>query len=332
MPAVVMTGVSKTYRRRGGTPQKALDNLDLVVESGGVHGFLGPNGSGKTTTIRVLLGLVAADPGAGAVRLLDQPVPAALPEVIGGVGALVETPLFFPTFSGRLNLRLLAETAGVSRNRVEECLEIVDLRDRANDKFKGYSLGMKQRLGIAAALLKSPKLLILDEPSNGLDPAGIRDVRELIRRLGRDGRTTVLLSSHLLAEIQQVADHVSILARGRRVASGPVAEVLAAAASADVRVRVPDAAAGATVLTNAGFQLSPGAHPDGSPDWTVIVVHSVASPGDITRLLAEHGHYLEELTRVSPDLESAFLAITQDAGPPPDVAPYGAGTVPGSAA
>jgi ABC-2 type transport system ATP-binding protein len=218
MPAVELTTVSKTYQRRGRPPQKALDALDLVVEYGGVHGFLGPNGSGKTTTIRVLLGLVSAD--AGDVRLLDRPVPAGLPEVIGGVGALVETPLFFPNFSGRLNLRLLAETAGVARARVEECLEIVELTDRADDRFKGYSLGMKQRLGIAAALLKRPRLLILDEPSNGLDPAGIRDVRELIRRLGRDGHTTVLLSSHLLAEIQQVCDSVSILARGWRSPRG----------------------------------------------------------------------------------------------------------------
>src|SRR5687767_7278862 len=222
MPAVQLTAVSKSYRRRRRPPQKALDGLDLLVETGGVHGFLGPNGSGKTTTIRILLGLVAPDPGFGDIRLLDQPVPAGLPQVVGEVGALVETPLFFPGFSGRLNLRLLAEAAGVTRARVEECLELVDLADRADDRFKGYSLGMKQRLGIAAALLKAPRLLVLDEPSNGLDPAGIRDVRELIRRLGNDGRTTVLLSSHLLAEIEQVCDSVTILARGRRVASGPV--------------------------------------------------------------------------------------------------------------
>ena len=217
MPAVQLSAVSKTYRRRGRPPQKALDDLDLLVESGGVHGFLGPNGSGKTTTIRVLLGLVSADAGGGEVSLLDRPVPEGLPDVIGGVGALVETPLFFPGFSGRLNLQLLAEAAGVPRSRVEECLETVDLTDRADDRFKGYSLGMKQRLGIAAALLKSPQLLILDEPSNGLDPAGIRDVRELIRRLGRDGRTTVLLSSHLLAEIP--SRHERLLQRSP--ATGP---------------------------------------------------------------------------------------------------------------
>ncbi|MGY1616327.1 ABC transporter ATP-binding protein [Geodermatophilus sp. SYSU D00691] len=302
MPAVEMTGVTKTYRRRGRPPQKALDGLDLLVETGGVHGFLGPNGSGKTTTIRVLLGLVAAE--AGDVRLLDRPVPGALPEVVADVGALVETPLFFPEFSGRLNLRLLAEAAGLPRTRVEEVLELVDLHDRADDRFKGYSLGMKQRLGIAAALLKAPRLLILDEPSNGLDPAGIRDVRELIRRLGGDGRTTVLLSSHLLAEIQQVCDSVSILARGRRVASGPVAEVLASRSSGDVRVRVPEPVSAAAVLTGAGFAVSPA---DGA-----LLVHAVASPGEITRVLAEHGHYLEELTPVSADLESAFLAITGD--------------------
>jgi ABC-2 type transport system ATP-binding protein len=303
MPAVEMVRVSKTYRRRGRPPQKALDELDLLVETGGVHGFLGPNGSGKTTTIRVLLGLVSSD-GGGTIRLLDRPVPAGLPEVIGGVGALVETPLFFPGFSGRLNLQLLAETAGVARARVEECLELVDLTDRADDRFKGYSLGMKQRLGIAAALLKSPRLLILDEPSNGLDPAGIRDVRELIRRLGRDGRTTVLLSSHLLAEIQQVCDHVSILARGRCVASGPVAEVLASRGTGDVLVHIADPATAAGVLGRAGFSVSPA---DGG-----LMVHAVPSPSEITRVLAGSGHYLEELRRVTPDLESAFLAITGD--------------------
>ncbi len=307
MPAVVMEAVTKTYRgSRGRAPQKALDDLDLLVETGGVHGFLGPNGSGKTTSIRVLLGLVRAD--SGTARLLDRPVPQALPEVIGHVGALVETPLFFPNFSGRRNLRLLAEVAGVPRMRVEECLEMVDLRERADDRYKGYSLGMKQRLGIAAALLKAPQLLVLDEPSNGLDPAGIRDVRELIRRLGRDGRTTVLLSSHLLAEIQQVADSVTILTRGRRVAHGPVTQVLAGRSTHDVVIRVPDREGAAAVLRGAGLALSPFDDARGP----ALAVHDVAAPGEVTRLLAQQGHYLEELTPVHADLESAFLAITGD--------------------
>jgi ABC-2 type transport system ATP-binding protein len=304
MPAVQMTGVSKTYRRRGRPPQKALDGLDLVVESGGVHGFLGPNGSGKTTSIRVLLGLVSAD--SGSARIFDRPVPDALPEVIGHVGALVETPLFFPNFSGRRNLQLLAEVAGLPRTRVEECLETVDLRERGDDRFKGYSLGMKQRLGIAAALLKRPQLLILDEPSNGLDPAGIRDVRELIRRLGSDGHTTVLLSSHLLAEIQQVADSVTILTRGRRVAHGPVGEVLASRSTHDVVIRVPDRDAAGAVLHAAGYAMTPFDDPRGP----ALAVHNVTAPGEVTRVLAQHGHYLEELTQVHADLETAFLAIT----------------------
>jgi ABC-2 type transport system ATP-binding protein len=297
-----MHAVSKSYRRRGRPPQKALDGLDLLVESGGVHGFLGPNGSGKTTTIRVLLGLVSAD--AGDVRLLDRSVPAGLAAVIGSVGALVETPLFFPGFSGRRNLQLLAEAAGLPRTRVEEALDIVDLRDRADDRFKGYSLGMKQRLGVAAALLKHPRLLVLDEPSNGLDPAGIKDVRELIRRLGSDGSTTVLLSSHLLAEIEQVADSVSIMSRGRCIASGPVHEVLAGRSSGDVRIRVPDRAAAAAVLTAAGYVVT--------PTDEGLLVAAVTAPGQVTRVLAEHGHYLEELTPVAADLESAFLALTAE--------------------
>jgi ABC-2 type transport system ATP-binding protein len=305
MPAVVMEAVTKTYRgRRGRPPHKALDDLHLVVESGGVHGFLGPNGSGKTTSIRVLLGLVSPD--SGTLRLFDRPVPEALPEVVGHVGALVETPLFFPAFSGRRNLHLLAEVAGVPRARVEECLETVGLRERADDRFTGYSLGMKQRLGIAAALLKRPRLLILDEPSNGLDPAGIRDVRELIRRLGRDGRTTVLLSSHLLTEIQQVADSVTILTRGRRVAFGPVAEVLADRTTRDVVVRVPDRGSAVAVLESAGVALSPFDDARGP----ALALHDVHSPGEITRLLASHGHYVEELTPVHADLETAFLALT----------------------
>ncbi|MGY2081843.1 ABC transporter ATP-binding protein [Modestobacter sp. SYSU DS0657] len=302
MPALEMHAVAKTYARRGRPPQRALDGLDLVVGDGGVHGLLGPNGSGKTTMIRVALGLVRPD--SGEVRLLDRPVPGGLPEVIGSVGALVETPLFFPGFTGRRNLRLLAETAGLPRTRVEEVLEVVELRERADDRFAGYSLGMKQRLAIAAALLKAPQLLVLDEPGNGLDPSGMRDVRELVRRLGREG-TTVLISSHLLSEIQQVADSVSIMARGRCIASGPVHEVLAGAGAPDVRVRVPDPAAAAAVLTAAGYQVAPA--PEGG-----LLVHAVAAPAQVTRLLAESGHWLEELTPMTADLESAFLALTAE--------------------
>jgi ABC-2 type transport system ATP-binding protein len=298
----VWGGSQRVGRRRNKATLRALDGLDLTGEAGGVHGFLGPNGSGKTTTIRALLGLVRVDEG--ELRLLDRPAPEALPEVIGAVGALVETPLFFPGFSGRLNLRLLADTAGVSGARVEECLEIVELRDRADERFKGYTLGMKQRLGIAAALLKRPRLLILDEPSNGLDPAGIRDTRELIRRLGSDGHTTVFVSSHLLAEVEQVCDRVSIMARGRCVAAGPVAEVLAARGNGDLRLRVPNIPAARRVLEDAGHRVTE-LRADGA-----MTVAAAGSPSDLTRLLAEHGHYLSELSPVAPDLERAFLELT----------------------
>ncbi|MGQ0466846.1 MAG: ABC transporter ATP-binding protein [Sporichthyaceae bacterium] len=299
---IEVRGAAKTYRRRGKPPLRALDGVDLHVEAGGVHGFLGPNGSGKTTTIRVLLGLVAAD--AGELRLLGRPVPEQLPQAIGSVGALVETPLFFPGFTGRLNLRLLADIAGVSHARVEECLEIVDLRDRADERFKGYSLGMKQRLGIAAALLKNPRLLILDEPSNGLDPAGIKDTRDLIKRLGTDGHTTVFLSSHLLAEVEQVCDRVSIMAKGRCVASGPVREVLAHRATGELQLRVPNIPAARRVLEDAGHRIV-AQRTDGA-----LTVAPASSPEELNRLLAVHGHYLSELTPVAADLESAFLELT----------------------
>ena len=302
MTVIEVTGAQKSYRRRGRPAERALSGLDLVVETGGVHGFLGPNGSGKTTTIRMLLGLVRPD--SGQLRLLGQPVPQALPAVISQVGALVETPLFFPNFPGRLNLRLLADVAGISRLRVEECLELVGLRDRGDDRFKGYSLGMKQRLGIAAALLKQPRLLILDEPSNGLDPAGIREVRELLQRLGRDGQTTVFLSSHLLAEVQQVCDSVTILARGRCVAAGPVHSVLSGGGVGEMRVCVPDQRRAHEVLDEAGFSVV--------ADADALRVRGVTDPADITRALVRERLYLTELSPVAADLESVFLELTQD--------------------
>lgn len=216
---VEAAGVHKTYRRRGGRSTHAVRGLELTVESGGVFGFLGPNGSGKTTTIRLLLGLVRAD--AGQMRILGTEVPKHLPQVIGRVGALVEEPLFLPSFSARTNLSLLAEASNIPTFRVQQMLRLVGLTDRADDRVKGYSLGMKQRLGIASALLKDPELLILDEPGNGLDAAGIHDIRELITQLGAAG-VTVLLSSHQLNEVQQVCDRVAIMSHGQVVASGPV--------------------------------------------------------------------------------------------------------------
>src|SRR4051812_8158174 len=249
MTAVIeVDGLRKEYRRRRGGRVRAIDDLQLAVPAGGVFGFLGPNGSGKTTTIRCLLGL--ARPTSGSCRLLGAPVRGGLPDVIGRVGALVEGPGVNPGVSGGQALRILATTAGIAASRVDAVLERVGLADRADDLVNGYSLGMRQRLGLAIALLKDPELLILDEPANGLDPAGIREIRELVRALGAEGRT-VFLSSHQLAEVEHVCDHIAILARGRTVASGPIADVLASARPNAMWVRVADLASGAQTLVAA---------------------------------------------------------------------------------
>jgi ABC-2 type transport system ATP-binding protein len=298
-PAIEVEGLRKSFRRGLGSRHVALDGLDLVVEPGRVHGFLGPNGSGKTTTIRALLGLVRAD--AGSMRLFGHETPDALPDVVRHIGAVVESPQFFPHFSGRRNLRLLAQTAGVKRRRVDEVLEIVGLHDRAKDPVRGYSLGMRQRLAIAATLLKEPSLLILDEPNNGLDPAGIREVRDLMRTLA-DGGVTVLLSSHILAEVQQVCDSVSIVSRGRHVVTGPVSEVLATGATDEVKVRVEDAPYAATVLEEAGLSVR--------RETDHLIVSDVADPSWITQVLARRRLFVSELTPVGADLESVFLELT----------------------
>ena len=301
MAVIEIRGAHKTYRRWRKPPEHAVRGLDLDVEPGGVFGFLGPNGSGKTTTIRLLLGLVSAD--SGSMRVFGQRIPEQLPQVIGRIGALVETPLFFPQFSGRRNLALLANASALPAARVEEMLELVDLQGRAEDRVKGYSLGMKQRLGIAAALLKDPELLILDEPGNGLDAAGIREVRQLIRKLGSSG-VTVLLSSHQLSEVQQVCDRVAIMSHGQVIAAGSVRELLAAGSSGDVRVRLGDLAAGRAILERHGYLVSvvEGA----------LRVSGIGDSAQVTKLLADGGQYLSELSPIAADLESVFLNLTSD--------------------
>ncbi|HZN72346.1 MAG TPA: ABC transporter ATP-binding protein [Micromonosporaceae bacterium] len=198
----------------------AVDHVSLTVRRGEVYGFLGPNGAGKTTTLRMLLGLVRATSGRATV--LGQP-PGA-PTGLARIGALVEGPGFYPYLSGRANLRVLARYGRHDDVAVEAALELVDLTDRASDRYKSYSLGMKQRLGVAAALLGQPDLLILDEPTNGLDPAGMADMRDLIRTLADHGQT-VLLSSHLLGEVQQICDRVGVISGGRLLTESTVAEL-----------------------------------------------------------------------------------------------------------
>ncbi|TCO44103.1 ABC-2 type transport system ATP-binding protein [Kribbella antiqua] len=301
--AISTRGLRKTYRTRLGRKVVAVQGLDLDVPVGGVHGFLGPNGSGKTTSIRMLLGLIRAD--AGTMTVFDRPVPAQLPEVVGRVGAIVESPKFFPAFSGRKNLELLAEAIGVPRKQVGEVLEQTSLGERGKDRYKAYSLGMKQRLAIAATLLKQPDLLIFDEPTNGLDPAGIREIRETMRGLGDQGRT-VLVSSHILAEVEQVADTVSIIGHGRLLASGTVAQVIGGSTAATVKVAVDNHEAAIRILTAAGMTVR--------ADGNYLLVDGAEHPADVTRRLAHQELYVSELAPVRADLESVFLELTAGEG------------------
>ncbi len=300
--AVEITGLRKTYRAKGG-PRPAVDGLDLLVPSGGVHGFLGPNGSGKTTTIRMLLGLVRPD--SGGMRVFDQAMPDQLPAVVARIGAIVEAPKFFPAFTGRKNLQLLAQGIGVDRRRVPEVLADVGLAERGQDRFRSYSLGMKQRLAIAGTLLRDPDLLIFDEPTNGLDPAGIHEIRATMRGLADRGKT-VLVSSHILNEVQQVADTVSIIGRGRLLAEGPVQQILNSAGGESVRVGVGDPRRAAEVLTAAGYQVAP------LDRWRLTVTQSAAGldPVAVNRTLAEQGLYAGEVSLARADLESVFLELT----------------------
>ncbi|MDO8146842.1 MULTISPECIES: ABC transporter ATP-binding protein [unclassified Isoptericola] len=252
-PAVRTRGLTKRFR----SGQVAVDHIDLVVPRGAVYGFLGPNGSGKTTTIRMLLGLVS--PTAGSVELLGSAMPGGGPVVLPRVGALVEGPAFHPYLSARANLeRLDAVDATASPRsrpgRIDAALERVGLTAAAAKKYRQYSLGMKQRLGLAAALLRPRDLLLLDEPTNGLDPQGTREVRALVRELA-DGGATVLVSSHLLSEIEQVCSHVGIMSRGELLAQGTRAEI-AETGTTEVRVMTrPDQRAHvARVLTGLGLE------------------------------------------------------------------------------
>ncbi len=295
--AVRVTGLRKTYRAIA-----AVDNLTMTVPKGGVHGFLGPNGSGKTTTIRMLLGLLRAE--AGTMELFGEPVPQRLPQVIDRVGAIVEQPRFFENFTGRKNLALLAQGIGVPINRVGEVLEQVGLGPRATSAFRTYSLGMKQRLAVAATLLKNPDLLIFDEPTNGLDPQGIHEFRSTMRALADSGRT-VLVSSHILAEVQQIADTVTIIARGRTLAEGPVGTLLAGAAD-PVRVVVGDAAAAARVLTEAGLTVQPDA-----AALLITRAEAAVHPAEVARLLGERGLWVSELSVQRRNLEQLYLQLTE---------------------
>lgn len=283
----------------------AVDRVSFAVEEGQVFGFLGPNGSGKTTTIGMLVGTIK--PTDGSFSLFGTTGSKGLMAARARVGATLETPNFFPYMSGRDNLRVTAAIKGVGRARIDECLQLVGLSKRAKHRFKTYSLGMKQRLALAATMLADPELIILDEPANGLDPQGIREIREIIRILADRGKT-IFLSSHLLAEVERTCSHVAIIRKGRVVAAGAVEEVAGGSGR------------GSAVLLRAGDLDALARALDGYPDATsvrrsdeaVVAVLTDSDPAAVTRYLAQQGIYLSHLAPHRPSLEEAFIDVTGD--------------------
>lgn len=300
--AVRTTGLTRAFGK-----QLAVDDVDLLVPRGAVYGFLGPNGSGKTTTIRMLLGLLAAN--SGEIELLGEPMPSAAASVLPRVGALIEGPAFHPYLTGARNLRRLDVSDATadpvtSKDRIEGALARVGLSAAAGKKYRNYSLGMKQRLGLAAALLQPRDLLILDEPTNGLDPQGTREVRHLVRDLASDG-TTVLVSSHLLSEIEQVATHVGIMSAGTLLRQGTLTDVLSDGSTV-IRVTTPDLEPARLVLENLGL-LDVGADHRAS---LVTARLSDVAVEDVAQRLMLAGIRLRGLSVDRPDLEDLFVSIT----------------------
>jgi ABC-2 type transport system ATP-binding protein len=300
-PPVEVRGLVKRYG-----DLTAVDAVDLTVERGDVFGYLGPNGAGKTTSLRMMLGLIR--PTAGTVRVFGRD-PGVSVHALEGVAGFVEAPRFYPYLDGRTNLRLLAALDGSGADAlVAETLEIVELTDRAKDKVGGYSHGMRQRLGIAAALLRRPRLLLLDEPATGLDPAGMRDMRALIRRLADDGMT-VVLSSHLLAEVDELCNRVAIVRRGRMVYEGELAD-LRLAAGATYRLRTTDDDRALAVCA-----AQPGvAEPDRGGDGVI----TFRADGDeavaaLSLALTEAGALILELAPRMASLEELFFDLTEGA-------------------
>jgi len=302
--AVFTQGLVKRYGSRA-----AVAGLDLHVPRGMVYGFLGPNGSGKTTTLRLLVGM--ARPDAGSIELLGEPYTWRDRRRLFRVGALIEQPSFYPYLSGRDNLRVFgAAGPPTPRHRAEAVLGFVGLSERARDKVKTYSLGMKQRLGIAAALLSDPELLLLDEPANGLDPGGIVAMRELLRFLTSQGKT-VLVSSHILPEMEQMADVVGIIAAGRLVREGPLATILEHGTR--VRVRVPERAVGRTLEMLAALSPTVESAESAGQRWIAVRV-AQDQAAEVNRVLAGSGVFASGLESGN-DLETVFLTLTGGPGP-----------------
>jgi ABC-type multidrug transport system ATPase subunit len=294
MSAIRCLGLTKRYGAR-----TAVDGLDLDIEPGEVFGFLGPNGAGKTTTIRMLLGLIRPD--AGAAWLLGSPVPC--PERLWQVGALVEEPAFYPWLSGRANLAILADTRGRrSPGAIDDAMQLAGIADAAPRKVKTYSQGMRQRLGLAAALLGRPAVVLLDEPANGLDPAGIRDLRDLLRQLS-EGGTTVFLSSHLLGEVEQICHRAAIIDRGRLLSIGPLDRIGGPGGRVVVAVEPED-------VPRARAALAPMTVTTDEAGRLLVETEDARA---VNQRLATAGVYAGALGAEHPSLEDRFLAITAQA-------------------
>ena len=280
-----------------------MDDLSLHVPCGEVFALLGPNGSGKTTTMGILLGLTKAT--SGSICLFGDPVEGVRPDALRRIGAIVEEPSFYPYLSGRNNLRYFQGIGGNgSSQELDRLLEMVGLSERANSKFNTYSMGMKQRLGIAYALMGDPEVLFLDEPTNGLDPAGMAEVRSLIRELGSSGHT-VLLSSHLLHEVEQVCDSVAILSRGRLIAQGNVQDLLKGQDT--VRLTTTDDTQAIGVLSALDWVDEVKAD-----EGALMVAATLERSSELTAALAQVGIYVREMSSIKLSLEEYFLEVTGD--------------------
>jgi ABC-2 type transport system ATP-binding protein len=295
-PAIETTQLTKRY-----DSMVAVDHLDLMVEQGEIFGFLGPNGAGKTTTMRMLLGLIR--PTSGSARILGLDVSTDLPAILARTGSMIEEPAFYPYLSGRDNLRAMARLSGVSEDLVPDVLKRVDLAGAAGKRFKAYSMGMKQRLALGAALLADPEILILDEPANGLDPAGIVEMRDLMKELKREGRT-VLISSHVLHEVEQICDRIAIVNGGRIVVQGRVEDLLHHNDKIEIRIDHPWEAA--DVLS-----LVPWMGAVECRDDHILVSVPLARAAEINRILADQGLYAAIIKPLEESLEHYFLNVTE---------------------
>ncbi len=293
---------TRALTRRFGT-QLAVDNLNLSVPAAGVYGFLGPNGAGKTTAIRMLLGLIR--PNAGEVHLFGKPLSANRYSLMQHVGALVETPSLYPHLTGRENLEVTRRLLGAPRELITLALETVRLTKDAHRRVREYSLGMRQRLGLALALLNKPKLLILDEPTNGLDPAGIHEMRDLIRHLPGESGMTVFLSSHLLSEVEQIASHIGIIHEGRLLFQGTLAE-LQAKQQTELTVGVKQLDQAVECLERAGWTVQRRAD-----QLLSVAAHSSDDAARINSLLVDQCLNVFHLTLAQASLEDIFLTLTR---------------------